>query len=269
MTDSPVPTPITGKTRIMFILGDPVAHIRGSALFNEHFRQSGLDAACSPLQVAPADLGTIVGAIRKLRNVVGFGVTLPHKIEVVRHLDATTERAAQVGAVNFVRRAADGGLTGDNVDGIGFVAGLARNGIAVKGQRVQQIGAGGAGRSVAFALAEAGASDLRIANRSLEKAQLLAEAVQSAFPRCRCRAGLAEVAAADLVVNTTSVGMHEGDPLPVDIADLPSSAAVADIIMAPETTPLLEQALRRGSRIMRGREMMTDQLRLATAFFAI
>ena len=84
MTDSPAPKQITGKTKIMFILGDPVAHIRGTALFNEHFSRNGIDAASSPLQVAPADLGTIVGAIRKLRNVVGFGVTLPHKIEVLQ-----------------------------------------------------------------------------------------------------------------------------------------------------------------------------------------
>jgi shikimate dehydrogenase len=269
MTDSPAPKQITGKTKIMFILGDPVAHIRGTALFNEHFLRSGLDAASSPLQVAPADLGTIVGAIRKMRNVAGFGVTLPHKIEVVSHLDATTERAAQVGAVNFVRRSADGQLTGDNVDGLGFVAGLARNGIAVKGQRVLQIGAGGAGRAIAFALAEAGAGEILVANRSLERAQLLAAAVQAAFPRCRCAAGPADVARADLVANTTSVGMHEDDPLPVDIASLPASAVVADVIMAPETTPLLEEALRRGCRIMRGKEMMTDQLRLATAFLAI
>jgi len=269
MTDRPVPKPITGKTRIMFILGDPVAHIRGTALFNEHFSRIGLDAAASPLHVSPADLGTVIGAIRKMRNVAGFGVTLPHKIEVLRHLDATTERAAQVGAVNFVRRAADGGLTGDNVDGIGFVAGLARNGIAVKGQRVLQIGAGGAGRAIAFALAEAGAGEILIANRSLEKARLLAEAVQAAFPRCRCAAGPADVARADLVVNTTSVGMHDGDLLPVDIASLPASAAVADVIMAPETTPLLEQATRQCCRIVRGKEMMTDQLRLATAFFGI
>ncbi|MFI5018974.1 MAG: shikimate dehydrogenase family protein, partial [Dongiales bacterium] len=212
MTDSPAPKQITGKTKIMFILGDPVAHIRGTALFNEHFARNGIDAASSPLQVAPADLGTIVGAIRKLRNVAGFGVTLPHKIEVLRHLDATTERAAQVGAVNFVRRSPDGQLTGDNVDGIGFVAGLARNGIAVKGQRVQQIGAGGAGRAIAFALAEAGAGEILLANRSLEKARLLAEAVQAAFPHCRCAAGPADVARADLVANTTSVGMHDGDP---------------------------------------------------------
>ena len=269
MTDSAAAKQITGKTKIMFILGDPVAHIRGTALLNEHFSRIGLDAAASPLHVAPADLGTIVGAIRKMRNVAGFGVTLPHKIEVLRHLDATTERAAQVGAVNFVRRAADGGLTGDNVDGIGFVAGLARNGIAVQGQRVLQIGAGGAGRAIAFALAEAGAGEILIANRSLEKARLLAEAVEAAFPRCRCAAGPADAARADLVVNTTSVGMHEGDPLPVDIARLPASVVVADVIMAPETTPLLEQAMRQGCRIVRGKEMMMDQLRLVTAFFAI
>ena len=269
MSDSPVPLRITGKTKILFILGDPVAHIRGTAFFNAHFAENGFDAAASPLHVLPADLGSIIATIRKLRNVAGFGVTIPHKIEVLRHLDGMTERAAQVGAVNFVRRAADGGLTGDNVDGIGFTAGLARNGIAVEGKRVLQAGAGGAGRAIAFALAEAGAAEITLANRTLEKAQHLADAVEAAYPRCRCIAGAAEIEGADLVVNTTSVGLHEDDPVPVDIAGLPAAAAVADIIMSPEMTPLLREAEQRGHRIMRGREMLIDQLRLATAFLGI
>jgi shikimate dehydrogenase len=269
MTDGPAPLRITGKTKILFILGDPVAHIRGTAFFNAHFAENGFDAAASPLHVLPADLGSIIATIRKLRNVAGFGVTIPHKIEVLRHLDGMTERAAQVGAVNFVRRAADGGLTGDNVDGIGFTAGLARNGIAVEGRRVLQIGAGGAGRAIAFALAEAGAAAIRLANRTQEKAQHRADAVEAAYPSCRCIAGAADVASADLVVNTTSVGLHEGDPSPVDIAGLPAASAVADVIMSPETTPLLAQAEQRGHRIMRGREMLIQQLRLATEFLGI
>ena len=269
MSDGPVALRITGKTKIMFILGDPVAHIRGTAFFNAHFSEGGFDAAAAPMHVAPADLASVIATIRKLRNVAGFGVTIPHKIEVLRHLDGMTERAAQVGAVNFVRRAADGGLTGDNVDGIGFTAGLARNGIAVEGRRVLQIGAGGAGRAIAFALAEAGAAAIRLANRTQEKAQHRADAVEAAYPSCRCIAGAADVASADLVVNTTSVGLHEGDPSPVDIAGLPAASAVADVIMSPETTPLLAQAEQRGHRIMRGREMLIQQLRLATEFLGI
>jgi shikimate dehydrogenase len=269
MSDSPVPMRITGKTKIIFILGDPVAHIRGTAFLNAHFFHAGIEAAAFPLQVAPADLGAAIGVIRKLRNVAGFGVTIPHKIEVLKHLDGATERAAQVGAANFVRRAADGRLTGDNVDGIGFTAGLARNGIAVAGRRVLQIGAGGAGRAIAFALAEAGAAEITLANRTAGKAQHLADAVEAAYPRCRCLVGTADVAGADLVVNATSLGMQEGDPLPVDIAGLPAAAAVADIIMSPETTALLIQAERRGHRIVRGKEMLVDQLRLATAFLGL
>jgi shikimate dehydrogenase len=269
MSDSPVPMRITGKTKIIFILGDPVAHIRGTALLNAHFARRRLDAAASPLHVSPADLGTVVATLRKLRNVAGFGVTIPHKIEVLKHLDGATERAAQVGAANFVRRAANGRLTGDNMDGIGFTAGLARNGIAVAGRRVLQIGAGGAGRAIAFALAEAGAAEITLANRTVEKARHLADALEAAYPRCRCLAGTAEVLGADLVVNTTSVGMREADPLPVDITGLPAAAAVADIIMSPETTPLLIQAEQRGHRIVRGQEMMIDQLRLATEFLGI
>ena len=96
MSDSPVPLRITGKTKILFILGDPVAHIRGTAFFNAHFAENGFDAAASPLHVLPADLGSTIATIRKLRNVAGFGVTIPHKIEVLRHLDGMTERAAQV-----------------------------------------------------------------------------------------------------------------------------------------------------------------------------
>lgn len=269
MTDSAVSMRISGKTKIVFILGDPVAHIRGTAFLNAHFAQLGLDAAASPLHVSPADLGTVVAAMRKLRNVAGFGVTIPHKIEVLKHLDGTTERAAQVGAVNFVRRAADGRLTGDNVDGIGFTAGLARSGVAVAGKHVLQIGAGGAGRAIAFALAEAGASEITLANRTAEKAQHLADAIEAAYPRCHCLAGAPFVAGADIVVNTTSVGMHEGDPLPVDIAGLPAASAVADIIMSPETTPLLVQAKQRGHPIVRGKEMLIDQLRLATEFLGV
>jgi shikimate dehydrogenase len=269
MSDSPVPLRITGKTKMMFILGDPVAHIRGTAFFNGHFSERGLDAAAVPLHVASADLASAIATIRKLRNVAGFGVTIPHKIEVLKHLDGMTERAAQVGAANFVRRAADGGLTGDNVDGIGFTAGLARNGIPVEGKRVLQTGAGGAGRAIAFALAEAGAAEITLANRTQEKAQHLADAVEAAYPRCRCVAGTADVKAADLVVNTTSLGLHEEDPVPIDIAGLPAASAVADIIMSPEMTPLLKEAEQRGHRIMRGREMLIDQLRLATAFLGI
>jgi shikimate dehydrogenase len=260
---------ITGKTKIMFMLGDPVAHIVGSALFNDHFRTHGIDAAVSPLHVAPGDLAQVVGTIRLLRNVAGFGVTIPHKIAVLPLLDHRSVRAEHVGAVNFVRREADGRLTGDNVDGIGFVSGLLRNGVTVAGARVLQAGAGGAGRAVAFALAEAGAASLNIVNRSADKAASLAAAVQAAYPDCRCQAGAISAADADIVVNTTSVGMKPGDPLPLDLAGLKPPTTVAEVIMTPEITPILARAVEQRCAIVRGREMLLDQIVSVCRFMAL
>ncbi len=260
---------ITGKTRILFMLGDPVAHIMGSALFNDHFRAQAIDAAVSPLHVAPGDLAQVVTTIRLLRNVAGFGVTIPHKIAVLPLLDEISQRARHVGAVNFVRREPDGRLTGDNVDGIGFVSGLKRCGVTVAGARILQAGAGGAGRAVAFALAEAGAASLNIVNRSAAKAEALAAAVQAAYPACRVQAGAIPAAAADIVVNTTSAGMKPDDPIPLDLAGLQAPTVVAEVIMSPEITALLAEGQAQGCTIVRGREMLLDQIASVCRFMAL
>jgi shikimate dehydrogenase len=269
MTEAATPHHVTGKTRIMFILGDPIAHVVGTALFNAHLRERGIDAAAFPLHVVPADLGMMLEAIRRMRNVTGFGVTIPHKIAVLDLLDEVTDRARHVGAVNFVRRDDSGRLVGDNIDGVGFVAGLVRQGPAPQGLRVLQVGAGGAGRAIAFALAEAGVAELRIANRSADKARELAEAVQAASPSCRVSAGEADPRGCDLVVNTTSLGLHEGDPLPVSLEGLAPGATVAEVVMTPEVTPLLAEAERRGLATLRGKAMLADQIRLACGFMEL
>lgn len=177
---------ITGRTGIMLMLADPVAHVVGSLRLNDRFAAEGLDIAVSPLHVGPADLATVIDALRRMRNVLGFGVTIPHKIAVLPLLDATTPRAARIGAVNFVRRDAEGRLTGDNLDGRGFVDGLAGQGIALRGRRVLQLGAGGAGRAVAFGIAEAGARELVIHNRTNERAEALAADVAAAYRTAAC-----------------------------------------------------------------------------------
>src|SRR3546814_7952375 len=95
---------ITGKTRIMFILADPVEHVRGSAVLTSRMNEAGKDVAVSPLHVKPADLGAAVAAIRLFHNVAGFGVTIPHKIAVRQHLDDETPRARQIGRASWRER---------------------------------------------------------------------------------------------------------------------------------------------------------------------
>lgn len=254
---------ITGRTRILFILGDPVDHIVGSALLNEFFVSQGVDAAVSPLHVKPGDLAATIAVLRKLGNVAGFGVTIPHKIDVLPHLDEVTQRGRQIGAVNFVRRDPDGRLCGDNVDGLGFVAGLRENGVAVRGMSALQAGAGGAGRAIAFALAEAGVRKLRIGNRSRERAQRLADAVRSAYPDCDVAADSGDAGPFDLVVNATSLGMRESDALPVEAERLGRGCVVAEVVMTPETTPLLAEAARRGCVVVKGKAMLLAQMQAA------
>lgn len=256
---------VTGQTKVMFLLAHPVGHVRGTAILNAHFEATGKNVVASPLHVLPDDLEASIGAIRRFRNVVGFGVTIPHKIPILRHLDEVTPRARDVGAVNFVRRDVDGRLTGDNMDGIGFVAGLRRSGVDVEGKRVLQIGAGGAGRAIAFALAEAGVGRLRIANRDESKALQLAESV-AARTACKPTVGPAMPESFDIVVNTTSLGMKEDDPLPVDPSRIDPGTVLADIIMAPPITKLMSQAMARGCKTIGGKTMLDEQMGLVLTF---
>jgi shikimate dehydrogenase len=252
---------ISGKTKIMFILADPVAHIRGSVVLTRELRALGHDIAISPLHVKPGDLAQTVGAIRAFQNVVGFGITIPHKIAVAALIDELSPQAKLVGSVNFVRRAADGRLFGDNLDGVGFIDGARQSGIDFSGKRVLQLGAGGAGRSIAFSIAAAGAKALGIANRTAARAADLARGVQGAFPGCEAFAASADAKSFDAVVNTTSLGMKPGDPLPVDPAHLTSAMSVSEIIMSPEITPLLQAAQATGCRISLGRSMLENQVK--------
>lgn len=252
---------ISGKTKIMFILADPVAHIRGSVVLTRELRALGHDIAISPLHVKPADLERAVQAIRAFQNVVGFGVTIPHKIAVRPFIDVLMPQAKLVGSVNFVRRDADGRLTGDNIDGAGFIDGARESGIDFRGKRVLQIGAGGAGRSIAFSIAGAGAAAIGICNRTEDKARGLAQAVRAAHPNCDVFAAKAEVSGYDAVVNTSSVGMKPDDPLIVDASHLTPGMTVSEIIMSPEMTPLLLEAQKRGCKISLGRSMLEHQVK--------
>jgi shikimate dehydrogenase len=257
---------ITGKSKIMFVLADPVDHVRASAVLNAYFAETGEDIATSPLAVRPQDLGSVVGAIRRIGNVVGFGITIPHKVAIIPLLDEITDRARMIGAVNFVRRSDDGRLIGDNMDAPGFIAGLASRGHSVGGKRVLQVGAGGAGRATAIAIAQAGAAELWISNRDEAKARVLGEMVQALFPQTRVTSGTSAAGTFDLIVNTSSLGMKPSDPVPVDVSKITSSTVLYDIIVNPAVTRLMEIAQARGAITIGGKAMLDAQMALVAAF---
>ncbi|MDB5374169.1 MAG: shikimate dehydrogenase [Belnapia sp.] len=263
--------PITGAARVFAILGDPIHVVRSPGLWNAAFAKAGLDAVFVPFEVGGADIATVWAGLTRIRNLDGVVLTMPHKQAVVPLLDALGPMARLTGTVNTVRRQPGGGWEGDMFDGEGFVAGLLDQGHDPAGRRVLQLGCGGAGRAIAFALARAGAVALDLADVTEGRAAALAAEVAIAFPGCRTHAVPAGPAPPDpagheLVVNATPLGLRPGDPLPLDPARLRPGQLVADVIPTPEITPLLDAARAKGCDVVSGRAMFEGQARLAAAF---
>jgi len=258
---------ITGTTRVFYILGDPVAQVRAPEVYNHLFRNHGIDAVLVPMKLPAAALAGFLQHGMAAENIGGFWATIPHKSALAQLLNPTDPVAAIAGAVNAVRRLPDGRLEAALFDGIGFVKGLDHFGIPVAGKRVLVVGAGGGGHAVAAALAQRGPATLAVHNRTRPRAESLVQ-------RLRPLVGSAAVVAAgndpggfDLVVNCTSQGLKAEDPLPFDPARVDAGAAVVDIIMTREPTPLLRAARARGLRAEAGFEMLVQQVPEYLRFF--
>ena len=255
-------TPITGRTRLFGILADPIHHVKTPEVMNDLLARHGVDGVLVPIHVAPAGLAVMLDGLRQMRNFGGFIATVPHKSAMLGLCDEVIGDAALIGAVNCVRRTAEGRLVGAMLDGIGFVEGLRAAGIEPAGLRAYEAGAGGAASAVAFALAEAGAASLTIANRTEEKARALCDRIRAAYPSVTLSTDARNVAAQDLVMNATSLGMKAGDAMPLDVSQLHAAQVVAEAIMEPRRTPLLIAAAAAGCRVQEGLPMLENQIRL-------
>lgn len=256
---------ICGTTRLYAILADPIHHVKTPQLMNALFRQRGADRLMVALHVPQEGLAQAVSGLRHLANLEGFIVTVPHKIAMLPLCDEVSLHARQVGAVNVVRRSADGRLHGDILDGAGFVAGLRREGLDPAGRSVYLMGAGGAANAIAFALAEASIARLTIANRSEAKARALLQRLRETYPQLAVSLGSRDPSGHEWVVNATSLGLRSDDPLPCDAQQLSADQVVAEIIMQPPLTPLLQAAEARGCRIHPGLPMLDCQIELMAA----
>lgn len=259
-------TRITGSTRVFFILGDPVAQVRAPEVYNHLFERHGVDAVLVPLKLPAAALPGFLEHGMSAENVGGFWATIPHKSALAALLKPTDPVAAIAGAVNAVKRHADGRLEAALFDGIGFVKGLDHFGMAVAGQRVLVVGAGGGGHAVAAALAQRGPAALAVFNRTRSRAEALVARLRPSSGAARV-ADSADPAGFDLVVNCTSQGLKPDDPLPFDPQRVDAGAAVVDIIMSKQPTPLLRACRERGLRAEAGFEMLVQQVPEYLRFF--
>ena len=260
---------ITGRTRVLGILAHPTEHVKAPPGINRIARERRRDAVMVPMNIAPNDLPELVRSLRNLHSFDGAIVTVPHKQAILALCDVLTPHAKAVGAANILRREVDGRLVGGQLDGFGFVEGLRSQGTDIRGKSIYLVGAGGAASAIAFAMAEAGASRITLSNRSVEKVVDLRERLLAAYPDVDVALGTRDASGHDIVINGTSLGMKPGDPLPLNVLTLTSGMTVAEVVMEPEITPLLEAARNTGSTIHFGKHMLTCQLQLMADFMGL
>jgi len=250
----------SGKARLAGVIGWPVGHSRSPRLHGFWLDRHGVDGAYVPLAVRPEDLAATLALLPRI-GFAGANLTVPHKEAALALVDVVEPLAARIGAVNTVVVLADGRLEGRNTDAFGFLENLRRGAPAWRPQAGPAVvlGAGGAARAVVAALIESGVAEIRLANRSAGRAEILADALGGPVAVWDWDRRRAALDGAALVVNTTTLGMAGQPPLDLDLSSLPPTAVVNDIVYVPLETNLLKAARARGNIAVDGIGMLLWQ----------
>jgi shikimate dehydrogenase len=246
---------LSGATRVYFLVGDPIAQVRSPSGVTAALRAAGRDAIVIPAHVAPDDLDAFFAGIARLQNCDGVIITVPHKFSATAYCKSLTDEGAFLGAVNMLKRNADGTWHGGASDGIGMVAALRDAGCEPKEKRALLIGAGGAGSAIGHALVDAGVASLAIRDFDAGRTGALASRLAALGRGAVSVADDAPAESYDLIVNASPAGMRPGDPLPIDVSRLPPTAFVGDVVTKPPLTPFIEAARARGCTTVTGTQM--------------
>lgn len=256
---------VTGKTKVVGILGDPISHTASPRMHAAAYNALGLDFMYVPFHVKSEGLGKALDGIRNL-NIVGVNVTIPHKESVIPFLDKLDPTAQKVGAVNTIVNE-NGVLTGYNTDGDGFCYALLHEAnFSLEGKSVAVIGAGGSAKAIANAMLNQKIKSLFILNRNTDRARQLATLLS--FSSCPITvldwedSDISDVlSSCDLVVNTTPAGMApDMETLPIrDVSWMHSGQLICDIIYTPSVTVFLKHAKTKGALTLNGAGMLAGQ----------
>lgn len=246
------------------VMGWPIAHSRSPRIHTYWLARYGIEGAYVPLPVEPGKLEAALRALPAL-GFSGCNLTIPHKEAALAFLDAVEPAAKRIGAVNCVVVDKAGALVGRNYDGYGFVASLEEAAPLWKANAgpCVIIGAGGGARAIVSGLIDAGATEIRLFNRTRARADRLAQDFGAPVTAYDWNERHDALAGAALLVNTTSQGMVGQEPLDLSLDALPASAVVADIVYAPLETPLLAAARAKGATPVDGLGMLLHQARPA------
>ncbi len=254
---------ISGKTRLFGVIGNPIEHSLSPAMHNAAFAQLKLDCVFLAFEVESAEVENAMHGVRGL-GICGLNVTMPHKQAVIPFLDEVDETARFLNSVNTIQNV-NGKLCGFSTDGAGALNAFRKNGADPKGKKVLLLGAGGAAKAIAYALAKE-TKQLTILNRTPKKTEELAQTLSSRFHTNVACGDLSQSALrsslqdADILINATSVGMHPNSHLTLVSREmLKTDLTVMDIIYNPVETRLAKEAKAAGAKVISGVEMLIYQ----------
>jgi len=260
---------LSGRSRIYAVFGDPVAQVQTPQLINPLFAAAGIDIVAVPVHATAEYFAVAWDAFTSFSNTAGIGVTVPHKIAAAKRCDSLTETARAVGAVNAIRRDKDGRMHGALFDGIGFVQGLGASRSHLAGARVLMIGAGGAGRAIAHALAFEGVAQLAIADSNPDALAYTINMVNTSQTNTKARtADLARAGDYNLIINASPIGLKGDAVFPVNREQLHADMLIADIAALEGDTALLRWAKAAGCMTADGKDMLRAQIALIAGFTA-
>ena len=246
------------------VMGWPVAHSRSPVIQNHWIHKCKLNGAYGLFPVEPGKVEDAVLGLRAL-GLAGCNITIPHKVDAMKYMDWVEPLALRMGAINTIVVQPDGGLHGFNNDGFGYIESLreAQPNWQVNSGPIVVLGAGGASRAIVVSLIDAGATEIRILNRTRSKADALAKEFGPPVTAFNWGERHDALAGAALLVNTTNQGMHGQMALDIELTQLPKAALVSDAIYIPLETALLKAARLRGNTTVNGLGMLLHQARPA------
>lgn len=259
---------INGATRLYAIVGDPIAQVRSPEILTGRFAALGANAVLVPVHIPAGRFESVMPTLLQLGNLDGVLVTIPFKTRVLPFASRLGATARCIGALNALRREADGSWSGDMFDGAGFVNAAVRKGERVRGRRVALFGAGGAGSAIACALAEAKAASIALIDTDAAKAHALVRRLHPAFPETALHVASSVPGDTDMIVNATPVGMQPGDGMPARLGALQPGTVIGDVVITASPTALIRHAMAHGCPWVDGKDMHSGQVEAIIDFFS-
>jgi shikimate dehydrogenase len=260
---------LDGNSRVYAVFGDPIHQVQTPRLINPIFAAAGVNIYAVPFQISADHFTAAWDIFSAIPNLCGISTTIPHKVAAAKRCSTLTPTAKAVGAVNCVQRAEDGQMHGALFDGIGFVDGLGEAKSRLRGARVLIVGAGGAGRTIAFALAEEGVAKIDLMDLSAESIAFTVAMVNNFHgEECAAAADGSAEWDYDIVINASPIGVKGDSVFPMPVSAIRPDMLIADIASLSEETALLRAAKAAGATVSDGNDMLLAQIRLMAGFAA-